>query len=82
MLELAAPVADFLPKSVGPYVSLMVAGFFLAIIGHLAKARWLVAIAILMIALATVVFPLARIATEDNPPEREPPQQVPELQIP
>jgi hypothetical protein len=32
-----------------------------------------------MIFLATVIFPLARIATEDNPPHRQPPQQVPEI---
>jgi hypothetical protein len=79
MLALLAPVADFLPRTIGPYVSLMMAGFLLGIFGHLAKSRWLVAIGVLMIFLATVVFPLARIATEENPPHRQPPQQVPEI---
>jgi hypothetical protein len=82
MLELAAPLADFLPRSTGPYVSLMIAGFFVAVFGHLAKSRWLVAIGVLMISLATVIFPLARIATEENPPHRQPQQQVPEVQLP
>jgi hypothetical protein len=79
MLDLAAPVADFLPRSTGPYVSLMLAGFLLGTFGHLAKSRWLVAIGVLMIFLATVVFPLARIATEDNPPHQQTQQQVPEI---
>ena len=79
MLELAAPLADFLPKSIGPYVSLMIAGFLIGTFGHLAKSRWLVAIGVLIIFLATVGFPLARIATEENPPHRQPPQQVPEI---
>ena len=71
MLDLIAPVADLLPKSIGPYVSLMMAGFVIGILGHLTRSRWLVAIGVLMIFLATLVFPLARIATEDNPPNPE-----------
>jgi hypothetical protein len=79
MLHLVAPVADFLPRSIGPYVSLMVLGFVVGILGHLTRSRWLVAIGVLMIFLATLVFPLARIATEDNPPNPEDPRlrQIP-----
>jgi hypothetical protein len=69
-----APVAEFLPRSIGPYVSLMVLGFIVGIMGHLTRSRWLVAIGVLMIFLATLVFPLARIATEDNPPAPEDPR--------
>jgi hypothetical protein len=79
MLHAVAPVADFLPRSIGPYVSLMVLGFVVGILGHLTRSRWLVAIGVLMIFLATLVFPLARIATEDNPPNPEDPRlrQIP-----
>ena len=69
-----APLADVLPHSIGPYLSLMVAGFLVGIAGHLSRSRWLVAIGVLMIFLATVVFPLVLIATEDNPPAPEDPR--------
>jgi hypothetical protein len=36
-------VAGILPHSIGPYVSLMVAGFVVGILGHLFRSRWLVA---------------------------------------
>jgi hypothetical protein len=69
-----APLADILPHSIGPYLSLMVAGFLVGIFGHLSRSRWLVAIGVFMIFLATVIFPLALIATEDNPPAPEDPR--------
>ena len=69
-----APLADVLPHSIGPYLSLMVAGFLVGIAGHLSRSRWLVAIGVFMIFLATVVFPLVLIATEDNPPAPEDPR--------
>ena len=74
MLQLVAPVAELLPRSIGPYVSLMMLGFLVGIAGHMTRSRWLVAIGVLMIFLATLVFPLARIATEDNPPAPEDPR--------
>ena len=79
MLSLIAPVAELLPRTIGPYVSLMMLGFVVGIFGHLTRSRWLVAIGVLMIFLATLVFPLARIATEDNPPNPEDPRlkQIP-----
>ena len=74
MLQFVAPVAELLPRSIGPYVSLMMLGFLVGIAGHMTRSRWLVAIGVLMIFLATLVFPLARIATEDNPPAPEDPR--------
>lgn len=74
MIELMAPVADVLPRSVGPYVTLMLVGFLTGIAGHLTRSRWLVAIGVLMVFCATVVFPLTRIATEDNPPAPDDPR--------
>ena len=41
------PLADFLPKSVGPYVSLMLLGFVVGIFGHIIRAKWVVAVGVL-----------------------------------
>lgn len=71
MLALLVPLADLLPRSLGPYVSLMMVGFLVGIAGHLTRSRWLVAIGILLVFCATLIFPLTRIATEDNPPPPE-----------
>jgi hypothetical protein len=62
------PVADLLPHSIGPYIALMLAGFAVAIVGHLARSRWLVACGVIMILLATLLFPLALQITTDEPP--------------
>jgi hypothetical protein len=62
------PVADLLPHSIGPYIALMLAGFAVAITGHLARSRWLVACGVIMILLATLLFPLALQITTDEPP--------------
>jgi hypothetical protein len=64
----APPVADLLPNTIGPYVGLMLAGFAVAIIGNLSRSRWLVAIGVIMIFLATLLFPLALQLTSDEPP--------------
>jgi hypothetical protein len=64
----APPVADLLPHSIGPYVGLMLAGFAVAVIGHLSRSRWLVAVGVIMILLATLLFPLALQLTTDEPP--------------
>ena len=65
-------LAETLPRDIGPYLSLMIAGFVVAILGHLTRARWLVLIGIVMIMLACLVFPLAKVASEEEPP---PPQR-------
>jgi hypothetical protein len=59
--------AGILPHSIGPYVSLMIAGFAIAIVGHLFRLRWLVAAGILMIFLAALALPLALNVTSDQP---------------
>ena len=69
------PIAGILPESVGPYVSLMVAGFVIGVLGHLSRSRWLVALGIILVFLAATAFPLALNVFSDEP---EPPgPQVP-----
>jgi len=69
---LVLPLADALPRDIDPYLSLMIAGFVIAIFGHITRARWLVLIGIVMIGLACLIFPLTKVATEETPP---PPRQ-------
>ena len=71
MSPLLAP-AMVLPDTIGPYLALMVLGFVIGVYGHLARARWLVAIGIAMIFLATALFPLIINATQEEPAERPP----------
>ena len=66
------PLAELLPRDIDPYLALMLAGFVIALLGHMTRARWLVLIGILMIMLATLVFPLTKVATEDEPPPPRP----------
>ena len=67
-------LAGILPQSVGPYVSLMMAGFLIAIVGHLSRSRWLIAVGILLVFLAAAALPLALNAFSDQP---EPPGPLP-----
>jgi hypothetical protein len=64
--------AALLPDTIGPYLSLMVIGFLVGIAGHLARSRWMVAIGIGMVFLATALFPLIINATQEEPAERPP----------
>ena len=57
-----------LPESIGPYVALMIAGFVVAVLGHATHSRWLVAVGIIMVMLATLLFPLALQILSDTPP--------------
>ncbi len=57
-----------LPETIEPYLALMVGGFLVAIYGHLARLRWLVAIGIIMVLLATLLFPLALQFFAEEPP--------------
>jgi hypothetical protein len=61
------PLADLLPHSISPYLTLMILGFIVGTVGHLYKSRLWVGIGIAMIFLATLLLPLAVIATEDEP---------------
>jgi hypothetical protein len=49
-------LAGILPQSVGPYVSLMMAGFLIAIVGHLSRSRWLIAVGIILVFLAAAAL--------------------------
>ena len=62
------PLADLLPHSISPYLTLMILGFVVGTVGHLYKSRLWVGIGIAMIFLATLLLPLAVIATEEEPP--------------
>jgi hypothetical protein len=64
----ALSAGSFLPESIGPYIALMGIGFAVAILGHLAGSRWLVAVGVIMIFLATLLFPLALQIFSDEPP--------------
>jgi hypothetical protein len=66
--DLVLPLAALLPHSPTPYVVLMLAGFAVGILGHLAGARWLVAAGVVLIALGALLLPLvANVTTEDRP---------------
>lgn len=58
---------DLLPNRIGPYLGLMILGFAVGTAGHIARSRVAVAIGIAMIFLATLLLPLAVIATEEEP---------------
>ena len=67
-----------LPQEVGPYAALMVGGFVVGVAGHVFRLRWMVAIGILMIFAATLLFPIAINLFEEQP---EPPgPRVPQPQ--
>lgn len=58
-----------LPDSIEPYIVLMVLGFFVAIWGQGMHSKWLVAIGIIMVFLAVLLFPLAlQLFSEEPPP--------------
>jgi len=62
-----APLGDLLPHTISPYLTLMLVGLLVGAAGHLYKSRLVVGIGIAMIFLATLLLPLALIATEDEP---------------
>jgi hypothetical protein len=61
------PLGELLPQTIGPYLMLMLAGFVVGAAGHLYKSRLVVGIGIAMIFLATLLLPLALVATQDEP---------------
>jgi hypothetical protein len=66
--DLLLPLAALLPHSPTPYILLMLAGFAVGILGHLAGARWLVAAGVILIALGALLLPfVANVTTEDKP---------------
>lgn len=72
MLDLSLPLADLFPHSPGPYIVLMLAGFAIGILGHLTRAKWLIASGVILIFLGALLFPLAaNLTTENRPPPIE-----------
>ncbi len=72
MLDLAPPLAELFPHSPGPYIALMLAGFVIGILGHLTRARWLIAAGVALIFLGALLFPLvANLTSENRPPPIE-----------
>jgi hypothetical protein len=72
VLDLAPPLFALLPHSPGPYIALMLAGFAIGILGHLTRARWLIAAGVILIFLGAFLFPLAvNLTSEDRPPPIE-----------
>jgi hypothetical protein len=68
VLDLVLPLAELLPRSPTPYITLMLVGFAVGILGHLTRARWLVAAGVALIFLGALLFPfLANVTTEERP---------------
>ena len=56
----------------GPYITLMLVGFAVGILGHLTRTRLLVAVGVILIFLGALLFPLAaNLTTGDRPPPIE-----------
>ena len=60
-------LAVSLPQTISPYLYLMLAGFVVGIAGHLFRLKTLIGAGIVMIALATLLLPLALVLSEDQP---------------
>lgn len=72
MLDLCPPLAALFPHSPTPYIALMLAGFVVGILGHLTRARWLVAAGVILIFLGALLFPLlANVTSDERPPPIE-----------
>jgi hypothetical protein len=72
VVDLAPPLLALLPHSPTPYITLMLVGFAIGILGHLSRARWLVAAGVILIFLGALLFPfLANVTSEDRPPPIE-----------
>jgi hypothetical protein len=69
--------AAVLPEGIGPYAILMAVGFAVGAYGHLIRSKWVVAIGVIMIFLATLFFPLAIHVFEDQPNPPPGPQLEP-----
>ena len=68
MSDLLPPLAALFPHSPGPYIALMLIGFVVGVLGHLFKARWMVAAGIALIFLGALLFPLLANVTSENKP--------------
>jgi hypothetical protein len=68
MVDLVPPLLALLPHSPTPYITLMLAGFAIGILGHLTRTKWLVATGVILIFLGALLFPLAANLTSQNRP--------------
>jgi cyanate permease len=73
MLEPSALLHD----EIGPYAMLMLICYLDGIFGHVMRSRWIVVIGVIMIFLATLLFPLAIHLFEDRPAPPAGPQLEP-----
>lgn len=71
MPELALSIAALLPQTGAPYIALVLGGFAIGILGHLAGSMRLVAAGIVLIFLGAFLLPLAVNLTESTPPQIE-----------
>ncbi len=69
MLDLALPVATLLPHSGTPYITMVLVGFVVGILGYMSSTRWLVGVGIALIVLGALLFPVAINLSESTPPE-------------
>jgi hypothetical protein len=63
----AVRAAAILPEDETPYLLLLVGGFVVGITGHVFRARWIVAVGILMIFLAAFLLPIATVLLNEEP---------------
>ena len=68
MPDLFLPLAALLSHSPTPYITLMLVGFVVGILGHLTGARWLVAAGVVLIFLGALLLPLVANVTTENKP--------------
>ncbi len=68
MPDLLLPLADLFPRSAGPYIALMLAGFAIGILGHVFRSKGMVIAGVVLIFLGALLFPLAANLTTDNRP--------------
>jgi hypothetical protein len=61
-------LASVLPHTISPYLTLMIVGFCVGILGHLYRSRTMVGVGIGMIFAATLLLPLALVASDKQPP--------------
>jgi hypothetical protein len=70
--DLFLPAAA-LPHGAGPYIAIVLVGFFVGTCGHLTKIRWLVAVGIALIVIGALLLPFAAgiPSDEKSPPGEE-----------
>ena len=67
LMPFSVEFALALPQTISPYLYLMLIGFVVGICGHLFKLKLLIGVGILLIALATLLLPLALVVSQEQP---------------